>query len=184
MYLKKEVKFGESTLSLETGKMAKQADGSVVLRYGDTVLLVTAVSREGQEGRRLPAAHRRVPGAPVLRGTHPRQLLPPRGPPHREGDADLAASSTARCRPLFPEGYAYETQVIATVISFDPENEGDVLGITGASAALTLSNIPFDGPIAGVRVGRMDGKLIANPTATERAVSRPRRHHRLRRKPS
>src|SRR5262249_62151385 len=75
------------------------------------------------------------------------------------------------CRPLFPEGYAYETQVIASVISSDPENEGDVHGITAASAALMLSDIPFNGPIAGVRVGRVDGKLLANPTAAQRAQS-------------
>ena len=73
------------------------------------------------------------------------------------------------CRPLFPEGYANETQIIATVISFDQENDADVLGLTGASAALAVSDVPFNGPIAGVRVGRVDGKFVANPTLAQRA---------------
>jgi polyribonucleotide nucleotidyltransferase len=170
MYLKKEVQFGENTLSLETGKMAKQADGSVVLRYGDTIILVTAVSAKDKKDvdflpltveyqERLYAAGR-IPGSFF----------------RREGRLTEKETLSSRqvdrsCRPLFPEGYAYETQVIASVISSDPENEGDIHGITGASAALMVSNIPFDGPIAGVRVGRVEGKLIANPTATQRAAS-------------
>jgi polyribonucleotide nucleotidyltransferase len=170
MYLKKEVKFGDSTLSLETGKMAKQADGSVVLRYGDTVILVTAVSaKEKKDVDFLPLTveyQERLYSAGRIPGSFFR----------REGRLTEKETLSSRqvdrsCRPLFPEGYAYETQVIASVISSDPENEGDIHGITGASAALMVSNIPFDGPIAGVRVGRVDGKLVANPTATQRAVS-------------
>ena len=170
MYLKKEVKFGENTLSLETGKMAKQADGSVVLRYGDTVILVTAVSaKEKKDVDFLPLTveyQERLYAAGRIPGSFFR----------REGRLTEKETLSSRqvdrsCRPLFPEGYAYETQVIASVISSDPENEGDIHGITGASAALMVSNIPFDGPIAGVRVGRVDGKLVANPTATQRAVS-------------
>jgi polyribonucleotide nucleotidyltransferase len=170
MYLKKEVKFGENTLSLETGKMAKQADGSVVLRYGDTVILVTAVSaKEKKDVDFLPLTveyQERLYSAGRIPGSFFR----------REGRLTEKETLSSRqvdrsCRPLFPEGYGYETQVIASVISSDPENEGDIHGITGASAALMLSNIPFDGPIAGVRVGRVDGKLVANPTATQRAVS-------------
>ena len=170
MYLKKEVKFGESTLTLETGKMAKQADGSVVLRYGDTVILVTAVSaKEKKDVDFLPLTveyQERLYAAGRIPGSFFR----------REGRLTEKETLSSRqvdrsCRPLFPEGYAYETQVIASVISSDPENEGDIHGITGASAALMVSNIPFDGPIAGVRVGRVDGKLLANPTAAQRAVS-------------
>jgi polyribonucleotide nucleotidyltransferase len=170
MYLKKEVKFGENTLSLETGKMAKQADGSVVLRYGDTIILVTAVSaKEKKDVDFLPLTveyQERLYSAGRIPGSFFR----------REGRLTEKETLSSRqvdrsCRPLFPEGYAYETQVIASVISSDPENEGDIHGITGASAALMVSNIPFDGPIAGVRVGRVDGKLVANPTATQRAVS-------------
>ncbi|MGO8969556.1 MAG: polyribonucleotide nucleotidyltransferase [Myxococcaceae bacterium] len=170
MYLKKEVKFGENTLSLETGKMAKQADGSVVLRYGDTLILVTAVSaKEKKDVDFLPLTveyQERLYAAGRIPGSFFR----------REGRLTEKETLSSRqvdrsCRPLFPEGYGYETQVIASVISSDPENEGDIHGITGASAALMLSNIPFDGPIAGVRVGRVDGKLVANPTATQRAAS-------------
>jgi polyribonucleotide nucleotidyltransferase len=170
MYLKKEVKFGENTLSLETGKMAKQADGSVVLRYGDTVILVTAVSaKDKKDVDFLPLTveyQERLYSAGRIPGSFFR----------REGRLTEKETLSSRqvdrsCRPLFPEGYAYETQVIASVISSDPENEGDIHGITGASTALMLSNIPFDGPIAGVRVGRVDGKLVANPTAAQRAVS-------------
>ena len=170
MYLKKEVKFGDNTLTLETGKMAKQADGSVVLRYGDTIILVTAVSaKDKKDVDFLPLTveyQERLYSAGRIPGSFFR----------REGRLTEKETLSSRqvdrsCRPLFPEGYAYETQVIASVISSDPENEGDIHGITGASTALMLSNIPFDGPIAGVRVGRVDGKLVANPTAAQRAVS-------------
>ncbi len=170
MYLKKEVKFGENTLTLETGKMAKQADGSVVLRYGDTIILVTAVSaKEKKDVDFLPLTveyQERLYAAGRIPGSFFR----------REGRLTEKETLSSRqvdrsCRPLFPEGYGYETQVIASVISSDPENEGDIHGITGASAALMLSDIPFDGPIAGVRVGRVDGRLVANPTAAQRAVS-------------
>jgi polyribonucleotide nucleotidyltransferase len=170
MYLKKEVKFGENTLSLETGKMAKQADGSVVLRYGDTMILVTAVSaKEKKDVDFLPLTveyQERLYSAGRIPGSFFR----------REGRLTEKETLSSRqvdrsCRPLFPEGYAYETQVIASVISSDPDNEGDIHGITGASAALMVSNIPFDGPIAGVRVGRVDGKFVANPTAKQRETS-------------
>ena len=170
MYLKKEVQFGGSLLSIETGKMAKQADGSVVVRYGDTIILVTAVSaKEKKDVDFLPLTveyQERLYSAGRIPGSFFR----------REGRLTEKETLSSRlvdrsCRPLFPEGYAYETQVIASVISSDPENEGDIHGITGASAALMVSDIPFHGPIAGVRVGRVDGTLIANPTAKQRAVS-------------
>ncbi|MBI3185688.1 MAG: polyribonucleotide nucleotidyltransferase [Myxococcales bacterium] len=168
--LKKAVSFGDRELVLEHGRMAKQADGSVLVRYGDTMLLVTAVSaREKKEVDFLPLTVEykenlysagRIPG----------------GYFRREGRLTEKETLTSRlvdrsCRPLFPEGYACETQVICNVISSDPENEGDIHGITGASTALWLSDIPFNGPIAGVRVGRVEGKLIANPTAKQREVS-------------
>src|SRR5687768_2231501 len=135
MHLKKSVKVGELELSIETGKMAKQADGSVVVRYGDTMLLVTAVSaKEKKDVDFLPLtveyqeklyAAGRIPGSYFK----------------REGRLTEKETLTSRLvdrslRPLFPEGYAYETQVITSVISSDGEYEGDVHGITGASAAL------------------------------------------------
>ena len=163
------VKVGARDLFIETGKLAKQADGSAWIRYGDTVVLVTAVSmKERKEGidffpltvdyQEKMYASGRIPG----------------GFFRREGRPTEKETLTSRlidrsCRPLFPEGYANETQVIASVLSMDLENEGDVLALTGASVALTLSDIPWSGPFAGIRVGRLNGEFIANPTLTERA---------------
>ncbi|HZI02521.1 MAG TPA: polyribonucleotide nucleotidyltransferase, partial [Archangium sp.] len=170
MHLKKSVKIGDTELTIETGHMAKQADGSVVVRYGDTMLLVTAVSaREKKDVDFLPLTveyQEKLYSAGRIPGSYFK----------REGRLTEKETLASRivdrsCRPLFPEGYAYETQVIASVISADPEHEGDIHGITGASAALWVSDIPFNGPIAGIRVGRVDGKLIANPTRKQRELS-------------
>ncbi len=163
------VKVGERDLIIETGKVAKQADGSAWIRYGETVVLVTAVSmKERKEGidffpltvdyQEKMFAAGRIPG----------------GYFRREGRPTEKETLTSRlvdrsCRPLFPEGYGNETQVIASVLSMDLENEGDVLALTGASVALTLSDIPWGGPLAGIRVGRKNGQFIANPTLSERA---------------
>ncbi|MDQ3264091.1 MAG: polyribonucleotide nucleotidyltransferase [Myxococcota bacterium] len=171
MYIQKSVKFGENELVVEHGKLAKQADGSVVVKYGDTHLLVTAVSaREKKEGldflpltleyqEKLYAAGR-IPGSYFK----------------REGRLTEKETLTSRIvdrslRPLFPDGYRYETQVICGIISSDPNTEGDIHAITGASAALMVSDIPFNGPIAGIRVGRVAGQLVANPSAKQRAES-------------
>jgi polyribonucleotide nucleotidyltransferase len=170
MYLKKSIKVGELDLSIETGRMAKQADGSVLVRYGDTMILVTAVSlRDRKDVDFLPLTveyQEKLYSAGRIPGSYFK----------REGRLTEKETLTSRlidrsCRPLFPEGYAYETQIIASVISSDQENEGDIHGITGASAALWCSDIPFDGPIAGIRVGRVDGKFIANPTSKQREAS-------------
>src|SRR5713101_9265495 len=170
MYLKKSVKVGEQELSVETGKMAKQADGSVLVRVGDTMLLVTAVSaREKRDVDFLPLTveyQERLSAAGRIPGSYFK----------REGRLTEKETLTSRyidrcCRPLFPEGYAYETQVIASVISSDQLNESDIHGITGASAALMCSDIPFNGPIAGIRVGRIEGQLIANPDGKQREKS-------------
>jgi polyribonucleotide nucleotidyltransferase len=170
MHLKKSVRVGENELVLETGKLAKQADGAVTVRYGDTIILVTAVSaREKKDVDFLPLTveyQEKLYSAGRIPGGYFR----------REGRLTEKETLTSRlvdrsCRPLFPDGYAYETQVIAGVISSDADNEGDVHGITGASAALMVSNIPFNGPIAGIRVGRVGGQLIANPTAKQREQS-------------
>jgi polyribonucleotide nucleotidyltransferase len=170
MHLKKSVRVGEQDLVLETGKLAKQADGSVTVRYADTIILVTAVSaREKKDVDFLPLTveyQEKLYSAGRIPGSYFR----------REGRLTEKETLTSRlvdrsCRPLFPEGYGYETQVIASVISSDADNEGDIHGITGASAALMVSDIPFNGPIAGIRVGRVDGKLVANPTAKQREVS-------------
>ncbi|HUK65514.1 MAG TPA: polyribonucleotide nucleotidyltransferase, partial [Anaeromyxobacteraceae bacterium] len=154
---------------LETGKIAKQADGAVWVRMGDSIVLVTVVSaKEKKEGldffpltvdyqEKLFAAGR-VPGSYFRREGRP-----------TEKETLVSRLVDRSCRPLFPEGFANETQIIASVVSFDQENDTDVLALTGASAALQVSDVPFGGPIAGVRVSRVRGQFVANPTLAERA---------------
>jgi polyribonucleotide nucleotidyltransferase len=170
-HVQQRAQCGGREILLETGKIAKQADGAVWVRMGDSIVLVTVVSvaekREGIDFFPLTVDYQeklfaagRVPGNYFRRE---------RGLTEKE---TLVSRIVDRaCRPLFPEGYANETQVIATVVSFDQENDTDVLALTGASAALQVSDIPFNGPIAGVRVGRIGGKLVANPTFAQRAES-------------
>lgn len=155
-------------LYVETGRIAKQASGSAVVTLGETVVLVTAVStnevREGidflpltVEYQEMSYAGGRIPGNFFRRDM---------GRPS-EKETLTARLIDRPLRPLFPDNYHFETQVIASVLSTDKENEGDVLAILGASAALEVSDIPFKGPIAGVRVGRVDGQLIVNPTVSQ-----------------
>ena len=166
----KKVQIGDSELVLETGKLAKQADGSATVRYGDTVLLATSVSaKDKKDIDFLPLtveykenfyAAGRIPG----------------GYFRREGKLTEKETLTSRivdrsCRPLFPEGYAYETQLIVNVISADKNNDPDVLALNGVSAALACSDIPFGGPLACVRVGRLDGKFVLFPTYKQRETS-------------
>lgn len=164
MYLSDSIEVGGKRLGLETGKIAKQADGAVTIRYGDTILLVTAVSA------RTPK-----PGAtffPLTIDYRENNYAAGRIPGNyfrREGRPTEKEILTSRLidrplRPLFPEGYQFETQVIAMVISADTENDPDIFGITGASAALYLSDIPFTTPVAGVRVGIVDGQYVINPS--------------------
>jgi polyribonucleotide nucleotidyltransferase len=165
----KSARVGGTEISLETGKIAKQAHGAVWVRMGDSIVLVTAVSAaEKKEGidffpltvdyqEKLFAAGR-VPGSFFRREGRP-----------TEKETLTSRIVDRSCRPLFPEGYSNETQIIATVVSFDQENDTDVLALTGASAALQLSDIPFGGPIAGVRVARLGGQFVANPTLAQRA---------------
>lgn len=170
-YLKESIKLGNGELSVETGKVAKQADGSVVIRYGDTMLLVTAVSgnspREGIDFFPLTVEYREnTYSAGRIPGNYFR----------REGRPNEKETLTCRLidrpvRPLFPEGYKNETQIVATVISADDANDPDVIAITGASCAMFLSDIPFENPIAGVRVGLIDEKYVINPTYDERRDS-------------
>ena len=159
---------GNQSITIETGKLAKQADGSVVVRAGDSVVLVTAVSaKEKKEGldffpltvdyqERLSAAGR-IPGSFFRREGR-----------LTERETLISRLIDRSCRPLFPEGYTNETQIIATVFSADNQYDTDVLALTGASYALALSDIPFPFSFAGVRVGRVGGKFIANPSEQER----------------
>ncbi len=161
---KVQTEFGGRTLTIETGRLAKQAGGSVLVSYGETMVLVTATaSQTPKEGIDfLPLT------VDYIEKTFSAGKIPG-GFFKREGRPSEQAVLTSRfidrpIRPLFPDNYANETQVIATVLSFDAENEPDVLAMTGASAALLLSPVPFLGPIAGVCVGRVEGKLMINPT--------------------
>ncbi len=171
-YLKESIKLGDKDLTVETGRVAKQADGSVVIQYGDTMLLVAAVgaptAREGIDFFPLTVEYRE---ANYAAGRIPGNYF------RREGRPTEKEVLTSRlidrpCRPLFAEDYRNETQVIASVISADPDNNPDVIAITGASCALYLSDIPFLNPIAGVRIGLIEGRYIVNPTYDEVRESR------------
>ncbi|PYS48003.1 MAG: polyribonucleotide nucleotidyltransferase, partial [Acidobacteria bacterium] len=171
-YLKESIKLGDRELTVEAGRVAKQADGSVVIRYGDTMVLVAAVAanspREGIDFFPLTVEYRE---SNYAAGRIPGNYF------RREGRPNEKETLTSRlidrpCRPLFTEGFRNETQVIATVISADPDNDPDVIAITGASCALYLSDIPFPNPIAGVRIGLIEGRYIINPTYDERRESR------------
>ncbi len=163
---KVEKEFAGRKFSLETGKVAKQAHGAIWATYGDTVVLVTVVaSEEAKDVDFLPLsveyqemyyAAGRIPGSYFRREV---------------GKGSEKEIITARLidrpiRPLFPKGWCYETQIIATVLSLDPEVDPDVVAITAASAALEVSHIPFEGPIAAVRVGRINGEFVVNPPAS------------------
>ncbi len=150
-------------LIIETGRMARQADGAVLVQYGDTVVLVTAVAQRRPthlpffpltiEYREKSYAAGKFPGGFIKREGRP-----------GEKEIVSARQIDRPLRPLFPEDYKNETQIACFVISADQENDADVIGMLGASAALTLSPIPWAGPIAGVRVGRLDGEWLVNPT--------------------
>ena len=170
--IQKTARVGTQEILLETGKVAKQAHGAVWVRLGDSIVLVTAVSAaEKKEGidffpltvdyqEKLYAAGK-IPGSFFRREGRP-----------TEKETLTSRIIDRSCRPLFPEGYANETQIIATVISFDQENDTDVLALTGASAALHISDIPFNGPIAGVRVGRVERRVRREPDARRSARRR------------
>ena len=170
-YLSESIKLGSQELIVETGKVAKQADGSVVIRYGDTMLLVAAVSaRTAKEGldffpltveyRENTFAAGRIPGNYFRREGRP-----------SEKEVLTCRLIDRPVRPLFADGYRFETQIVASVISADADNDPDVIAITGASCALYLSDIPFHNPIAGIRIGLIDGKYLINPTYDERRES-------------
>lgn len=170
-YLNESIKLGNKELIVETGKVAKQADGSVVIRYGDTMLLVAAVSarsaKEGLDFFPLTVEYRensfsagRIPGNYFRREGRP-----------NEKEVLTCRLIDRPVRPLFADGYRFETQIVASVISADTDNDPDVIAITGASCALYLSDIPFNTPIGGVRIGLIDGKYLINPTYDERRES-------------
>jgi polyribonucleotide nucleotidyltransferase len=170
-YHKVEIMFNGQPLTIETGKMARQADGAVVVTYGETKVLCTVVSarkmREGQDFFPLTVNYQekfyaggKIPGSFFRRE---------RGATERE--TLICRLIDRPMRPLFPKGYMYDTQIMPTVISADMVNDPDTLAMVAASACVEVSDIPFNGPIAAVRVGRVDGQLIANPTLEQIKLS-------------
>src|SRR6202047_166035 len=170
MFEKVSLEVGGRTLTFETGKMARQAHGAVVARYGDTIVLATAcMDSKATEKDFLPLtvdyreftySAGKIPGGFFKREGRPseREILT-----SRLTDRPL--------RPLFPEGWATETQIVAMVLSADSENDPDVIALTASSAALYISKIPFNDPMAAVRVGSLEGKLVINPTVAEQKSS-------------
>jgi len=164
------VEIGGRNLTLETGKIAKQANGAVVARYGDTVVLLTACwdPRAGEKDflpltvdyREATYSAGRIPGGFFKREGRPteREIL-------------ICRQIDRPLRPLFPEGWRYETQIVGMVLSADSDNDPDVIAVSAASAALFISDAAFTTPIAAVRVGLLDGQLVANPTQTEQKTS-------------
>jgi len=159
--------FAGSDLSIKVHYIAGQADGAVLVSYGETVVLVTVVSarsqREGLDFLPLTVDYQEMTFAA---GKIPGGFFKREGRPN-EREILICRMTDRSIRPLFPKGYNYETQLIASVLSVDGEHDPDVVALLGASAALQISNIPFNGPIAGVRIGRIDGKLVANPTSMQ-----------------
>ncbi len=170
-YFRKEMEWGGKTLILETGKVARQADGAVVASYGDTVVLATVVgaksAKPGQDFFPLTVNYQekfyaagRIPGGFFKREGRP-----------TERETLISRLIDRPIRPLFPEGFRNEVQVVVTVLSHDMENEPDIVAMVAASAALTLSGIPFFGPVGGARVGYVNGEYVLNPTVSESSES-------------
>jgi polyribonucleotide nucleotidyltransferase len=168
----RQLTISNKPLTFETGKLAKQANGSVIVRYGDSVVLVTACraasAREGIDSLPLTVDYREYTYAS---GRIPGGFFKREGKP-AEKEVLTSRQIDRPIRPLFPSGWRFETQIIALVLSADQENDTDVLAMTGASAALAVSDIPFEKTVAGVRVGLVDGQYIVNPTFKQRKESR------------
>src|SRR4051794_29323493 len=171
MQQKVTAKIGGNEISIETGKIARLADGAVIVTCGDTTVLVSAVSalaiKEGQDFFPLTVDYREKAAAV---GKFPGGYFKREGRP-AEKETLTSRMIDRPLRPLFPKGYFYDTQIISILLSADGENDPDMLAINGASAALCVSDIPFAGPIGAVRVARVNGQFIANPTHTERVES-------------
>jgi polyribonucleotide nucleotidyltransferase len=162
---------GSAPITIETGKMAKLADGAVTVRSGETIVIVTAVSatriKEGQDWFPLTVDYREKAAAV---GKFPGGYFRREGRP-TEKEILTARMTDRPLRPLFPKGYLFDTQIISVLLSADGEHDPDMLAINGASAALMVSDIPFAGPVAAVRVARINGQFVANPTHSQRPDS-------------
>ncbi len=170
-YFRKDIAWGGQLLTLETGKIARQADGAVVARLGDTIVLCTVVGarnvKPGQDFFPLTVNYQEKAFAA---GKIPGGFFKREGRPS-ESETLISRLIDRPLRPLFPDGFRNEVQVIATVLSHDLENDPDVVALVGCSAALTLSGIPFFGPVAAARVGYIDGQYVLNPTMAQRQTS-------------
>jgi polyribonucleotide nucleotidyltransferase len=167
MYIRKEIELGGKIFSLETGRLAKQANGAVVAQYGETIVLATVCANkeavEGQDFFPLQVEYREKTSAA---GKIPGGFFKREGKPS-EKEVLSARLIDRTIRPMFPEGFRCETQVIVSVFSFDQENEADILGGTAAAAAILLSDIPFNIPVAEVNVARVNGEFVLNPTFSQ-----------------
>src|SRR5262245_1844768 len=162
-----EVELHGRSLTVETGRMAKQAGGSALIQYGESVVLVTATAlRSAREGIDFFPLTCDYVEKTFAAGKIPGGFFKREG---RQGEKEILTCRLIDrpIRPLFPKGFNCETQVIATVLSHDKENDPDMIAIVGASTALTLSDIPFQGPIAAVRIGRIGGRFVINPTTSQ-----------------
>jgi len=165
--VKKSFQFGEQTVTLETGRIARQASGAVLVNMSDTVVLVTVVGRKEQvEGRSFLPLTVNYQERTYAAGKIPGGFFKREGRPS-EKETLVSRLIDRPIRPLFPEGFSNEVQVIATVISMNPEVDADIPALIGASAALAVSGIPFEGPIGAARVGYRDGQFLLNPTFTQ-----------------
>lgn len=166
-----KIQLGAGTLEIETGKFAKLADGAVTVRLGDTIVLVTAVSatkvKEGQDFFPLSVEYKEKASAA---GRFPGGYFKREGRP-TEKEILTCRMTDRPLRPLFPKGYYYDTQVVAILLSADGENDPDICAMNGASAALCVSDIPFAGPVGAVRIGRINGAFVVNPTQSQRLES-------------
>src|ERR1700688_4054560 len=171
MLQKVTAQIGANQISIETGRIAKLADGAVIVSCGDTMVMASAVSatsiKEGQDWFPLTVDYREKAAAV---GKFPGGYFKREGRPSEK--ETLTSRMTDRpLRPLFPAGYLYDTQIISILLSADGENDPDILSINGASAALCVSDIPFAGPIGAVRIGRINGEFVVNPTHSQRQLS-------------
>jgi polyribonucleotide nucleotidyltransferase len=165
------INIGSNPMTIETGKLARLADGAVTVRSGDTIVLVTAVSatkvKTGQNFFPLSVEYKEKASAA---GLFPGGYFKREGRP-TEKEILTCRMTDRPLRPLFPKGYLYDTQIIALLLSADGENDADILAMNGASAALCISDIPFAEPIGAVRVSRVNGEFVINPTHDQREES-------------
>lgn len=166
MIHKLEAELGGRSLTIETGRVAKQANGAVWMQYGETVVLVTACRTNTPEDRGFLPLTVDYREKAYAAGRIPGNIFKREGRP-TEKETLSARLTDHQIRPMFPKGFPYEVQVYVSIFSFDGENDADVLGMLGASAALCISDIPFAGPMGACRVGRIDGELVINPTNSQ-----------------